>query len=148
MMPLHTTTNILKKRARIRNSCHQENWHLPNPHTNQADYAVRQLESMESNRGNSGNRTRWKRGNYNDAGARRRIQHGNDGTGGKTTKHLANFRSVVGVIGIIGGIFAAPVAIPVAFALAAVLSAVFTIVALLIAGLVTAIVLIYSVLWL
>ncbi len=91
-----------------------------------ADYAVRQLESMESNRSNSD-------GNYNT------------GTGSNKNDKAPGKLSAAWwvVIGIVGGIFAAPVAIPVAFALAAVLVGLFiTIVALLFAGLVTAIVLI------
>jgi uncharacterized membrane protein len=91
-----------------------------------ADYAVRQLESMESNRGNSA-------GSYNTGTGSNK----NDKSPGKLSAAWWV------VIGIVGGIFAAPVAIPVAFALAAVLIGLFiTVVALLIAGLVTAIVLI------
>jgi uncharacterized membrane protein len=91
-----------------------------------ADYAVRQLESMESNRGNSA-------GSYNTGAG----SNGNQKAPGKLSAAWWV------VIGIVGGIFAAPVAIPVAFALAAVLIALFiTVIALLIAGLVTAIVLI------
>jgi uncharacterized membrane protein len=109
-----------------------------------ADYAVRQLESMESNRGartgadaggNTGsyNNSESSAGNRSNAGAR----SNNDKAPGKLSAAWWV------VIGIVGGIFAAPVAIPVAFALAAVLIGLFiTVIALLIAGLVTAIVLI------
>jgi uncharacterized membrane protein len=98
-----------------------------------ADYAVRQLESMDSNRGNRADGNSGNAGNYNNAG--------NAGNTGKAPGKLSAAWWVV--IGIVGGIFAAPIAIPVAFALAAILVSLFIgIVALLIAGLVTAIVLI------
>lgn len=102
-----------------------------------ADYAVRQLESMESNRGNrDDNNARYNPGNNSNY---------NTGTGNNRNDKAPGKLSAAWwvVIGIVGGIFAAPVAIPVAFALAAVLVSLFIgIVALLIAGLVTAIVLI------
>lgn len=108
-----------------------------------ADYAVRQLESMESNRGNrAGNNAGANAGgNYNTGGG---YNPGNAGNGSGNEKAPGKLSAAWWVvIGIVGGIFAAPVAIPVAFALAAVLIGLFiTIVALLLAGLVTAIVLI------
>jgi uncharacterized membrane protein len=98
-----------------------------------ADYAVRQLESMESNRGNR-------------AGGNEQLPATTGGNAGNGNNEKAPGKLSAAwwvVIGIVGGIFAAPVAIPVAFALAAVLIGLFiTVIALLIAGLVTAIVLI------
>lgn len=109
-----------------------------------ADYAVRQLESMESNRGNrTGNNTGGNTG-YN-AGSGYAGDGYNTGSGSYKNDKAPGKLSAAWwvVIGIVGGIFAAPVAIPVAFALAALLIGLFVgIIALLIAGLVTAIVLI------
>jgi uncharacterized membrane protein len=105
-----------------------------------ADYAVRQLESMESNRGN---RAGANTGNYNNTNG---YTASNDSGAGSNRNDKAPGKLSAAwwvVIGIVGGIFAAPIAIPVAFTLAAVLVSLFIgIVALLIAGLVTAIVLI------
>lgn len=118
-----------------------------------ADYAVRQLESMESNRnrkaaGNAGDNYAAGGGNYGSGGT------GGAGTGGAGTgSGNGNYTNQKPpgkisaawwvVIGIVGGIFAAPVAIPVAVTLAALLIGLFVgVLALIIAALVTTIVLI------
>lgn len=114
-----------------------------------ADYAVRQLESMESNRGNrAGNNAGSGTGTNSGYGAGNAYSAGdgyNTGTGSNKNEKAPGKLSAAWwvVIGIAGGIFAAPVAIPVAFALAALLIALFIgTIALLIAALVTTIALI------
>jgi len=108
-----------------------------------ADYAVRQLESMESGRS---------RNAAGRAGADYAAGSGGSGSAGYGNGN-ANYTNQKPpgkisaawwvVIGIVGGIFAAPVAIPVAVTLAALLIGLFVgILALLIAALVTTIVLI------
>lgn len=104
-----------------------------------ADYAVRQLESMESNRGN-----RAGGGNAGNAGYGGSGYNEGAGSGSRNDKAPGKLSAAWWVvIGIVGGIFAAPVAIPVAFALAALLIGLFIgIIAILFACMVTAIVLI------
>lgn len=112
-----------------------------------ADYAVRQLENLETghyggqNRSNQAGAEGQNRGNT-DSGTDQYADSSNQQQ--KNQKPPGKLSAAWWVvIGIVGGIFAAPVAIPVAFALAALVIAVFIgIVAILIAALVTTIALI------
>jgi len=110
-----------------------------------ADYAVRQLESMESGRGNrTESNAGYGSGDGYHAGTGNNTSGGNNTDGGKSEKAPGKLSAAWWVvIGIVGGIFAAPVAIPVAFALAALLIGLFiVIIALLFTCMVIAIVLI------
>jgi uncharacterized membrane protein len=115
-----------------------------------ADYAVRQLESMESNRNS---KTGGYAGDAYTAGSGGAGNGGGYAGSGGANSGNANYRNEKApgkisaawwvVIGIVGGIFAAPVAIPVAVTLAALLIGLFVgVLALLIAALVTTIVMI------
>ena len=107
-----------------------------------ADYAVRQLESMESNRARrAGGNAGYSNAGDSNAGSTNYNPDANNYKNEKAPGKLSAAWWVV--IGIVGGIFAAPIAIPVAFALAAVLISLFiVVVVLLIVGLITAIILI------
>lgn len=108
-----------------------------------ADYAVRQLENMESGRGGNQQSANY----YTGTGASGAGAEAGSGTaaGGARNEKAPGKISTAWwvVIGIVGGIFAAPVAIPVAVTLAALIIGLFVgILALLIAAFATTIALI------
>ena len=103
-----------------------------------ADYAVRQLENMESGRGGN-----LQSANYN-TGAGAGAESGRSAGGEKNDRAPGKISTAWWVvIGIVGGIFAAPVAIPVAVTLAVLIIGLFIgILAILIAAFATTIALI------